>query len=212
MYEVKKGLFYGNFWGSYEYAPKAIMEEKFWENGKIVQTWDNQRNWQYLTSTLTLRVGPIKEIVQFSFSGGVNHFLSNGNTYAHRYTNWFCEAQVSAAYKNWKLMYMLKTSWNRLFGETMTGGENIQMVRLDYKHKNLSAGIGVFNPFIDNFKLDKENWNCLASYKRSTYIKESSRLFTVNLSYHFSFGRTYAASGKRLNNSDTDAGVMSTGK
>lgn len=212
MYEVKKGLFYGNFWGSYEYAPKVIMEEKFWENGKIVQTWNNQRNWQYLTSTLTLRVGPIKEIVQFSFSGGVNHFLSNGNTYAHRYTNWFCEAEVSAAYKNWKLMYMLKTNWNRFFGETMNGGENIQMVGLDYKHKNLSAGIGVFNPFIDNFKLDKENRNRFASYKRSTYIKESSRLFTVNVSYHFSFGRTYSASGKRLNNSDTDAGVMSTGK
>ena len=30
-YEYGKGLFYGNLRGAYEYAPNAIMDEKFWK-------------------------------------------------------------------------------------------------------------------------------------------------------------------------------------
>ena len=44
------------------------------------------------------------------------------------------------------------------------------------------------------------------------YIKESSRLFVASVTYNFSFGRTYKAGQKRLNNADNDSGVMSTGK
>ena len=81
-----------------------------------------------------------------------------------------------------------------------------------YNHKNLSLGVGVINPFSDNYKVKTENWNQYASYKKAMYIKESSRLFVVSLTYNFSFGRTYKAGQKRLNNADNDSGVMSTGK
>ncbi|KAA6319179.1 TonB-dependent receptor SusC, partial [termite gut metagenome] len=42
-YELQKGIFYGNLWGTYEYHPGAIMDEKYLEGGKIVQTWNNQK-------------------------------------------------------------------------------------------------------------------------------------------------------------------------
>ena len=211
-YEIQKGIFYGNAWGSYEYSPKAIMDEKYIENGKIVQTWDNQKNWQRVAGRMMFRVGPIKDLLQFSFTGGVNHYLSKGNTYSHTYTNWFCEAQASLTYKKFSLMYQMNTNWNWFWGETMSGGENIQMIMLNYRHKNLSVGVGAFNPFTDNYKQLSENWNQYASYKKSNYIKESCRLFLVNISYNFSFGRTYKSGQKRVNNSDSDSGVMSTGK
>lgn len=211
-YELQKGLFYSNLWGTYEYRPDAIMEEKRLEGDKIVQTWDNQKNWQRLAGRLTLRVGPVKDIVQFSVTGGVNHYISNGNTYRHEYTNWFTNANLSLTYKKWMLGGGLETNWNWFYGETMSGGENLHYVQLRYNHKNLSASIGMFNPFLDNYKQETENWSKHASYRKSNYIKESSRMFLVQLNYNFSFGRTFKGGQKRLDNTDDSTGVMSTGK
>ena len=211
-YEYQKGIFYALVNGTYEYVPNAIMDEKYQEGNKIIQTWNNQKNWQRVVGFAMFRVGPIKDILQFSFTGGVNHYISNGNTYSHRYTNWYCNMQASFTWKKFMLMYQMNTNWNRFWGETLEGGENIQMFMAKYNFKNLSLCIGAFNPFSDNWKVQSENWNQYASRKKTSYIKESSRLFVVSVSYNFSFGRTYKAGQKRLNNSDSDSGVMSTGK
>ena len=211
-YEYQKGIFYALVNGTYEYVPNAIMDEKYQEGNKIIQTWNNQKNWQRVVGFAMFRVGPIKDILQFSFTGGVNHYISNGNTYSHRYTNWYCNMQASLTWKKFMLMYQMNTNWNRFWGETLEGGENIQMFMAKYNFKNLSLGIGAFNPFSDNWKVQSENCNQYASSKKTSYIKESSRLFVVSVSYNFSFGRTYKVGQKRLNNSDSDSGVMSTGK
>lgn len=211
-YEYQKGIFYANFWGMYEYAPDAIMDEKRLEGEKIIQTWDNQKSWQRLSNSLTLRVGPVKDILQFSVTGGVNHYISKGNDYNHKYTNWFVNADVSATYKKFTLIGGLMTNWNWFYGETMSGGENLHYVMGRYNHKNLSLGLGVMMPFMNNYKTESENWSKYASYKKANYIKESSQLVAFQISYNFSFGRKFKDTSKRLNNSDTDSGVMSTGK
>lgn len=211
-YEYQKSIFYGNIWGTYEYQPNAIMDEKFQEGDKIIQTWNNQKDWQRLAGQMMLRVGPIKDLLQVSVTGGVNHYISHGNTYSHTYTNWFAQAEASLTYKKFTLIYQMNTNWNWFWGETMEGGENIQMFMLNYRVKDLTIGFGAFNPFTDDYKVQSENWNQYASFKKSMYIKESSRLFLVNLSYNFSFGRKYKSGDKRINNSDNDSGVKSTGK
>jgi len=37
-------------------------------------------------------------------------------------------------------------------------------------------------------------------------------MFLVSLSYNFSFGRKFKVTQRKVNNSDNDSGVMSTGK
>ncbi len=211
-YEYKKGIFYANLLGGYSYQPKAIMEEKFWEGDKIIQTWDNQKNWQSLESRATLRVGPIKEILQFSATGGVNHFMSNGNNYSHIYTNWYVNMDVSATYKKFTAVFGLQTNRNSFWGETMSGGENVHYLMVQYTYKNLALAVGAFNPFIDNYKVDEENWSQYASYKKRNYVNETSRMFMFKINYSFSFGRKYNSGQKRLDNTDSESGVMSTSK
>jgi hypothetical protein len=94
----------------------------------------------------------------------------------------------------------------------MSGGENFHYLMLGYNYKNLSLTAGMFNPFADNYKVDTENRSQYASYKRSMYINETSRMFTLRLTYNFSFGHSFTSGQKRLNNADDDSGVMSTGK
>lgn len=211
-YEWQKGIFYTNLWGAYDYQPHAIMDEKYQEGNKIVQSWDNQKDWQKLSGRMTLRVGPVKDMLQLSFTGGVNHYMSHGNTYSHTYTNWFCDAQASFNYKRFSLFWQITTNWNNFWGETLSGGENIQVLFMYYTYKNLRIGLGAFNPFTDNYKQQTENWNRYASYKRTNYVKESSQCVIASVSYHFSFGRKFKAGQRRVNNSDNNSGVMSTGK
>lgn len=210
--EWQKGIFYTNLRATYDYQPKAIMDEKFQEGDKIVQTWDNQKDWQKVAGRAMFRIGPIRDWLQFSFTGGVNHYMSHGNHYSHTYTNWFCEAQASLTYKRLSLSWQMNTNWNYFGGETLTGGENIQILGLYYRHKNLRVGVGAFNPFTDNYKVQNENWNQFASYKTQNYIKESSRLFLLSFSYNFSFGRSFKSATRKVNNSDNASGVMTTGK
>lgn len=211
-YEYKKGMFYGNWVGAYSYQPKAIMEEKFWEGGKIVQTWNNQKNWQRLESHATLRLGPIKEILQISATGGVNHYISNGYRYSHTYTNWYTDIDISATYKKFTAVFGLQTNYNWFYGETMSGGENVHYLMVQYTHKNLALTVGALNPFADNYKIDEENWSRYASYKKRNYVNESSRMFMFKINYSFSFGRRYSSAQKRLDNTDSESGVMSTSK
>jgi hypothetical protein len=188
------------------------MDEKRLAGNRIVQTWDNQQDWQRAAGRLVLRIGPVKDILQVSVTGGVNHYISNGNTYRHTYTNWFMNGDISATYKKFILGAGLVTNWNWFYGETMDGGENMHYVMLSYKHKNISATLGMYMPFTDNYKVETENRSQYASYHRSNYIQETSRMLFISLSWNFSFGRTFNAGEKRLNNTDEDSGVMSTGK
>lgn len=171
--EWQKGIFYTNLWAAYDYQPKAIMDEKFQEGDKIVQTWDNQKDWQKVSGRAMFRIDPIRDLLQLSFTGGVNHYMSHGNHYSHTYTNWFCEAQASLTYKRFSLSWQMNTNWNNFWGETLTGGENIQILGLYYRHKDLRVGIGAFNPFTNDYKVQNENWNQFASYKTKTISRRA---------------------------------------
>ena len=65
-------------------------------------------------------------------------------------------------------------------------GKPVYVVRM-YKHKRITVGVGMGNPFVDNYKRINETWN-------------------------FPFGRNYQSGGKKIWNQDTDTGVMNTSK
>jgi hypothetical protein len=212
-YEWKKGLFYLNWEGRYEYLPSAIMDEKFREGNKIVQTWDNQKNWQHLYTGLHLRVGPIKDFLVVMLYGSVNHFISNGNNYRHVYTNPSCYAVVSGNYRQFQAQFVWQiASVDRFYGETLSGGEVAHLLSLGYNYKNMNFGLGAYNPFVNNYRQNTENRSEYAFYKKSMYLNEMSRMLFFQFSYNFDFGRAFQSGQKKLNNADEDAGVMKAGK
>lgn len=64
---------------------------------------------------------------------------------------------------------------------------NLYMLSVMYKHKRITVGVEMVNPFVDNYKRINETWN-------------------------FQFGRNYQSGGKKIWNQDTDTGVMNTSK
>ncbi|MDR2118630.1 MAG: carboxypeptidase regulatory-like domain-containing protein [Tannerellaceae bacterium] len=211
-YEYRKNRLYLMIQGLHEYHPRAIMEEKLLEGSRIVQTWNNQKDWQWLGGSVHLRIGPLWNVLELSVNTQVNHYISRGNHYRHRYTNRYTNLDANFMWKRFIAGVGMETPWDRFFGETMSGGENLHYAMLGYRHKNLSFGLGMLNPFADSYKQESENRSQYASYRKTNYINETSRMFTLRFSYNFSFGRTFKAGEQRLHNADEDSGVMSTGK
>ena len=210
-YEFRKGWFQANLKGAYSYQPNAIMDNKFQEGNRIVCTYDNHRNWQYVDLNATVQVKP-SSWLQLSLTGGMNHYINRGNDYDHRYTNGWYQAEVATQWKQWSLVYQLFSNYNQFRGETLQGGENIQFLQLNYQLKAVRLSILVINPFTDDYKVESANWNRYASYQRRMHVRESSQVFVVGLSYHLNVGRRFQSAEKRLHNADNDSGVMKSGK
>ncbi len=188
------------------------MPSIFRENGMFVQTFDNQVRWQKVNSDLTLKVGMLWNILQFSLTGGFSHSISEGHDYTHNYTNWHYRASALAMYKKWMLVFEMFSNHNDLRGETVRGGENMHALMGMYRQKNISVSVGMMNPFADNFKTETENRNQYASRKQTMYANETSRMLLLKFSWNFQFGRKFNAGQKRFNNKDEDAGIMNVGK
>ena len=116
------------------------------------------------------------------------------------------------AYKSWMLLFNANNSWNNFWGENIYGGENIHMLMLMKNHKNYSIGLGVINPFVDNFKTTNENRNQFAWNKREAFINESSQAIILKFAWNFNFGKNYSRDNKRLNNADNDSGIMNVNR
>ncbi|WP_321518345.1 TonB-dependent receptor [uncultured Bacteroides sp.] len=211
-YDIKKGIFSGSLFLGHWYRNKPIMEETRVENNKFIRTNDNQQSWQKLNSEAELSVNPFKDHFIVKAVTGFSYFDSKGNNYHHTYSNMYYRGEASAYYKQWSAFFQIQGHKNNFFGETLEIGENYHLFGVMYKHKQLSVGAMMINPFVDNWKAGSENMNANAPSKNWVYIKESSRLLSFKVSYSFNFGRKYESAQKRLNNEDKDTGVMSSKK
>lgn len=211
-FDYRKGLFSGNLNLYYQYQHNPIMEETLREGNMFVRTINNQVSFQKLNPELELKFGPIKDILTLSFSNGINYFDSKGHNYHHSYTNWYYRLEAMANYKGWSGFFQIQNHRNTFFGETLSYGENYHVLGVGYRYKQLNVGVMSFNPFISTYKRGDEKFSALAPSKNWWYLKESTRVFLVSLSWNFSFGRKFQSAEKRLHNEDSNAGTLKSGK
>ena len=198
-------------WGMYTNIPDVIMEETYREGDLFIRTNENQKRIQQVMGSLTFRTRFLHDIINLSLTGGVNHFVSDGYTYHHKYTNWYYRASLFANYKKWGLMYNQYSAYNTFWGEQVHGGMNGQELLLTFRHKDLNVGLGMINPFTTS-KEEKINKNRYASYRRIHSFEDASHMVVLQLSWNVNFGRKYNAKQKALNNSDTNSGIMGAGR
>ncbi|MDR2919447.1 MAG: carboxypeptidase-like regulatory domain-containing protein [Tannerella sp.] len=210
LYSWKKGIYGVNFQNSYMYSPKPIMETTYRENNLFIHSFENHRNWQKLNSELTLSAGPIKKILMLSLTGGVNHYISNGNSYSHTYTNFYYRLQLMGMYKKFSGIFQSYSAYDSFSGESLNGGEKIHLFMLSYNAGKFTVGAGIMLPFSDQYKRYAENRNIYASSKMNMYANDFSRMILLKFAWNFNYGRKAKSGSKRLNNTDTDTGIMRT--
>jgi len=193
----------------YSYDHKPVMENVYIENEKFVRTTDNHKNFHRINLQTSIQILPYKEYIAIKIIPFMNRYISHGNDYTHTYTNWGIRGSLMAMYKNWTLAADMNSSYHTLWGETITKEETFHSINVGYNKEKWSLTLGVLNPFTKKYELEVENKSLLASYSQQAYSTKLSPLFIMNFTINLDFGRSYSSKGKRLNNDDSDSGILS---
>lgn len=199
--------------GSYSYQSNPIMQEiKRVESqeGTLFEYWmENQKSFETVKGQGFLRLQIIPEILSASGFGGVGHFVSEGNQYSHKYTSWYGGGQMEATVGNWSLGGAIWSRTNSFYGESISYGEYGSQLNTRYKFKNLLIGAGILLPFSPNgLKVGRTRLSDIAFSESWTSSSNFGNLVTLTVSWNFNYGRKHEAIKKRLENSDTDSGIV----
>jgi len=207
-----KGIFGAEFFMRYSYDHKPTMEQISFEDGKFIRMMVNQKGFHRLYLETTFKLKPWKEYISLSVTPGLNRYISYGNDFTHTYTNWRIRGSLTANYKRFSVTAEAWSRWNDFWGETHTKGEKIHTISAGYNAKTWSLGAMMFNPFSKNYDQGSRNYSALAPSVSDVYTDNFGQIVVVNFTLNLNFGRQFKAGHKRINNDDTDAGIMSGAK
>ena len=193
----------------YSYDDKPIMEETIYEDGKFVRTYDNQKGLHRLMLQASLQLRPFKEYLSINLTPYLNRYISQGNAYLHTHSNWGFRGSIVGMYKHWVFMADMNTSYHDLEGETITKGEAIHSIALGYNKEKWALQMMVMNPFTRDYHQGRENVSKLAPSRQLAFSRDLCPMFMLNVSFNLSFGKQKQMASKRIDNSDTDAGILS---
>ena len=198
--------------GQYSYDDKPIMEETLYEKGKFIRTYANQRGFHRLNLQATVQVLPFKEYMAIRLTPFFNRYISNGNDYTHTHSNFGFRGSIMGMYKNWSMMIDMNTSYHNLWGETLEKGEKLHSIAVGYNTHKWGIQMMLMNPFTKRYSIEAENLSRLAPYSQLAYSDDFKRMIMINFSFNLDFGKLLDIGGKRINNSDTDTGILSGSK
>jgi hypothetical protein len=211
VYQYQKKLFSSEISGVFNHYDNPIMESIRRDDGNnplIIYTSENQPRFQSLGIVSSIRFGPFKDIVSVFFQGGANRYISKGNSYLHCFTNFYGGVGVQAFYKNWIFYTSVNSREQSLFGETVTISEASNNIGLFYTIRNCRIGLTMLYPYSKGYSEGSETLSDIAYTKSMTYIRENAQMLLLNFAWSVDYGKKHKAGSKRINNSDSDSGIM----
>ena len=203
-----KGIFGAEFYTRYHYEHKPIMEKISLIDSIFVHTNINQKAYHSVNSEVTLKLKTWKDYVTVSVTPGLNYYVSDGIDYFHTCTNWYVRGSLLAIYKNWHFNVEAYTRRNNFYGETLNLGERLIILHAGYNTQKWGASVMMINPFSNEYSTGYASRSALAPYTSNIYTHSLGQVIALNFSLNLNFGRKYNAANKRLDNKDTDAGIM----
>ena len=196
----------------YSYDDKPIMEETLFEDGMFVRTFDNQKGFHRLNLQANLQLQPFKQYLSIKLNPYFNRYISRGNAYTHTHSNWGFRGSIIGMYKQWMVMMDMNTSYHEFWGETINKSEAVHSIALGYNKEKWAIQMMVFNPFSKDYHQGVENVSHLAPNKQVAFSRDFSPMFMLNASFNLDFGKQKQTARKRINNDDTDTGILSGNK
>ena len=205
-----------DLYARYSYDHKPVMEETLIENNMIVRTEANQRGFHRLNIETCLRLRPFCKMegeLAKSFTLNVipffNRYISNGNSYVHTHSNWGLRLSAMAMWKHWLASAEVKTSRHELWGETLKYEEATHMLSIGHRRERWSVNLVILNPFTKRYEQRQEKLSRQATSLQSAFSNDFRGKLMLNFSYNISFGKLHRNDNRHINNSDTDAGLLS---
>lgn len=197
---------------TYQYMHKPVMGDKIRENGLFIHTYDNQKSWQHANVELSAGYRPFGDLLSLNVTGGYSRYVSVGNRYLHTFNDFYHSETVGINYQRFTFTFMNRRGQNWFFGEEYAANESIHLIDLTYAHPKFTTGITVLNPFTKTYKRDTENFSETAPRQHTWYSNQIQGLAMLKFSYNLRWGEEYKSAQRRMNNTDSESGIVSGGK
>ncbi len=177
-------------------SPDAITPILYWEDNRLITTYENSDGLQNLSFFLAPQIDIIPDWLMAS--GYVQYRMERmrGTGYKLHNNAWSCNASVRLSHWGFVLSGMYVRAERNLWGEKISWGENLNVIDLSYNWKDWQFGAGMIMPF---GKYDQGS-KSLSKYNRNEqHMRLDMRMPYVSISYNLQWGRQKQSAQKLIN-------------
>ena len=206
-----------NLWANYSYDHKPIMEETFEEiidgSPYAIRMYDNQRGYHKLNVSPSVQVKLLDNKLMFNVTPFVKYMVSQGNNYHHVHVNYGVRGGIFYLLKGWRFFADVVTAQHNLWGETLTIGELTHDIGINYNSEHFGFGIMMVNPFsLHGSRTVTNDLSALAPTANTAVMQNYRQVLMLNFNFNLDFGTKHREGWQRLNNEDTENGILSGAK
>ena len=206
-----------NIWANYSYDHKPIMEETFEEiidgSPYAIRMYDNQRGYHKLNVSPSVQVKLLDNKLMFNITPFVKYMVSQGNNYNHEHVNYGVRGGIFYLLKGWRFYADVVTAQHNLWGETLTLGELTHDIGINYNSEHFGFGIMMVNPFSPHgSRTVTKDLSALAPTANTAVMQNYRQVLMLNFNVNLDFGTKHREGWQRLNNEDTENGILSGAK
>ena len=206
-----------NLWANYSYDHKPIMEETFEEiidgSPYAIRMYDNQRGYHKVNISPSLQVKLLDNKLMFNVTPFVKYMVSQGNTYNHEHINYGVRGGIFYLLKGWRFYADVVTAQHNLWGETLTIGELTHDIGINYNSEHFGFGIMMVNPFSPHgSRTVIKDLSSLAPTANTSVMQNYRQVLMLNFNVNLDFGTKHNEGWKRIDNEDTESGILSGAK
>ena len=203
-----------NLWANYSYDHKPIMEETFEEiidgSPYAIRMYDNQRGYHKLNVSPSVQVKLLDNKLMFNVTPFVKYMVSQGNNYNHEHVNYGVRGGIFYLLKGWRFYADVVTAQHNLWGETLTLGELTHDIGINYNSEHFGFGIMMVNPFSPHgSRTVTKDLSALAPTSNTAVMQNYRQVLMLNFNFNLDFGTKHREGWKRIDNEDTESGILS---
>jgi len=182
-------------------SPDAITPLLYWDNDRLITTYENSRGFQNIRCFLSPQV---EVIPGWLTVGGYLQYTAErmrGTGYTLYNHNWSGNVDISLSHWGFTLTGQYARALHDLWGEKITWGENYSLIDLSYNMKKWQFSAGMLMPFgkYDQGSKMLSKWNT-----NEQHMRLDMRIPYVSISYNLQWGRQKRSAQKII---DSDAKV-----
>ena len=188
-------------------SPDAITPYLYWDEGRLITSYENSRGLQNLSFFLAPQIDIIPDWLMASGYLQYRAERMRGHDYKHYNRRWSGNVNLRLSHWGFTLTGQYICAQRDLWGEKISWGENLSIVELTYNWRDWQFGAGMLMPFgrYDQGSRSLSKWNT-----NEQHMRPDLRMPFVQVSYNLQWGRQ-RRDARKLVNADASADTSSAG-
>lgn len=166
-------------------SPDAIAPCLYWEDDRLVTTFENSRGLQNIVFDLSPQVEIIPEWLTAAGSVEYRAERMKGSGYSIYNHNWSGNAQLMLTHCGFVLSVQYTKSARTLFGERISWNEDLSVIDLSYNWNKWQFGVGMLMPF---GKYDQGSRQLNHYNSNVKHMRVNLRIPYISISYNLQWG------------------------